>query len=81
MDDGKDEKGFLIRRIRNEKISYLRESHGSGGEIRSPVSLMGKGDEGLNGFVNLFSHPVSCIQIVLRNEFPKLVNVDVRFGM
>jgi len=80
MENGKDKKRFFWR-IGDKEIAYPHKSHGPRGEVGSPVALVGEANEGLNGFVNLFAHSVGSIQIVLRDVFPKLVKVPVRFGM
>jgi hypothetical protein len=81
VNNGKDEKWVFIRRICNQKIAHTQESHGPCSQVGAAVSLMGKRNEVLNGLVNLFSHPVGGVLIISRDEFSKLVKIDVRLGM
>jgi hypothetical protein len=76
MNDGKDKKRLFIGRVSDEKTAYPHESHRPGGQVGSVVALVGKGlvgkgNERLNGFVNLLAHSVGCIQIVFARCIPK----------
>ena len=81
MNDGKDEERLFIRGIGNKKIVYARESQRPICQVRPPVTLMGKRNKVLNCFKHQVPYSIRRTQIILRNEFPKLVKVRVRLGV
>jgi hypothetical protein len=78
---GQDNKGFFIRRVRNQKIPNGMKTQWSRSQIGAAVTHLRKGDESTNRFMDFLKNTVSGIRVVGSDEFPDFVQVSERVWM
>jgi hypothetical protein len=75
MEHGNDPERVLLRRVGNEVVVHAPESQGAGGQVGTPMTDMGGGNQRADSVKDVFADTASRERVVLGDELPDLGDI------